>query len=84
LHEKVAVIDRTTSLVGTANFDNRSFRLNFEVTAVIHDEPFAAEMARMFEADFEHSRPLDPATLADKGFWWRFGVSAARLFAPIL
>jgi cardiolipin synthase len=84
LHEKVAVVDGNTSLVGTANFDNRSFRLNFEVTAVIRDEPFAAEMERMFEDDFAHSTPLDPETLDEKGFLWQFGVSASRLFSPIL
>ncbi|MGW8370501.1 MAG: cardiolipin synthase [Gammaproteobacteria bacterium] len=84
LHEKVAVVDGNTSLVGTANFDNRSFRLNFEVTAVIRDDDFAAEMERMFENDFAQSTPLDLASLDDKGFWWRLGVSVSRLFSPIL
>ena len=37
LHEKVMLIDDNISVVGTHNFDNRSFRLNFEVTTVIVD-----------------------------------------------
>ena len=38
MHQKVAVVDDDFAAVGTANFDNRSFRLNFEVTVVAHDE----------------------------------------------
>jgi cardiolipin synthase len=58
LHEKVMLIDHSTATVGTANFDNRSFRLNFEITAVISDPAFAAEVERMFEADFARSRVM--------------------------
>ena len=84
LHEKVAVIDGETSLVGTANFDNRSFRLNFEVTSVIQDEAFAAQMERMFESDFEHATIYDPDSPEQAGFWRRLGVGVARLAAPVL
>jgi cardiolipin synthase A/B len=38
LHEKVMLVDDDISTIGTANFDNRSFRLNFEVTALIIDQ----------------------------------------------
>jgi cardiolipin synthase len=84
LHEKVALIDGHTSLVGTANFDNRSFRLNFEVTALIYDRPFAGEMAAMFEEDFEYASPLDADKLSGRGFLWRLGVGVARLASPVL
>ena len=43
LHEKVMLVDDDLSTVGTPNFDNRSFRLNFEVTSVIVDEEFAQQ-----------------------------------------
>ncbi len=84
LHEKVGLVDQETAWVGTANFDNRSFRLNFEVTALIHDAAFAAEMETMFEADFQHADELDPATLEERSFLWRLGVSLSRLAAPVL
>jgi len=61
LHEKVMLIDNEVSTVGTANFDNRSFRLNFEVTAVIVDREFASRMKAMFEDDFAHAELLDPS-----------------------
>jgi len=43
LHEKVMLIDEDVATVGTANFDNRSFRLNFEITGVVADAAFAAQ-----------------------------------------
>ncbi len=84
LHEKVMLVDDDVSTVGTANFDNRSFRLNFEVTALIADGMFAKEMERMFEQDFAHAEPVDPAAFLDKPFWWRFGVNLSRLAGPVL
>jgi len=84
LHEKVALIDDEFSTVGTPNFDNRSFRLNFEVTALIVDSAFAAEMERMFEADFAHAVELDPAELEQWSFFRRLAVALSRLAAPVL
>lgn len=84
LHEKVALIDDEVSTVGTPNFDNRSFRLNFEVTALIVDRPFAMQMERMFEDDFAHAVELDPADLDRRSLPWRFAVALSRLAAPVL
>jgi cardiolipin synthase len=84
LHEKVMLIDDEFSTVGTANFDNRSFRLNFEVTAIIADPAFAADMETMFEADFEHSVVIDPESLDSKPLYWRLGVALSRLASPVL
>jgi len=84
LHEKVMLIDDSVSTVGTANFDNRSFRLNFEVTALIADEKFASEMETMFEQDFAHAQVLEPSRFDEKSFLWRFGVNLSRLAAPVL
>lgn len=84
LHEKVMLVDDEFSSVGTANFDNRSFRLNFEVTSLIADREFASQMETMFERDFEHSEELNPEEFDQKSFLWRLGVSVARLGAPLL
>ena len=83
LHEKVMLVDHSVATVGTANFDNRSFRLNFEITAAISDAAFAAEVERMFEADFARSRVMDPGEYDRKPWWFRFGVRLARLTAPV-
>ena len=83
LHEKVMVVDDDYSTVGTANFDNRSFRLNFEMTIAFRDQEFTAKVADMLETDFSHSREMKSGELAAKGFWYRFAVRAARLSAPV-
>jgi cardiolipin synthase len=84
LHEKVMLIDDRVSTVGTPNFDNRSFRLNFEVTALIADEAFAGQMEQMFEQDFAHSVLIDQDIMNKNSFWWRLGVNLSRLAAPVL
>jgi len=83
LHEKAMLIDRSAATIGTANFDNRSFRLNFEITAVIVDEEFASEVEQMFEADFAKARLMEPGEADDKPWWFRFAVRLARLTAPV-
>lgn len=84
MHQKVMLVDDNVSSVGTHNFDNRSFRLNFEVTAVIVDQEFAQKMEGMFEADFRHAVPIDRKALEQKPIWWRVGVQLSRLAAPVL
>jgi cardiolipin synthase len=83
LHQKVMLIDNSIATVGTANFDNRSFRLNFEITAVVADGDFAAAVERMLEADFSKSRLMEPGEYDAKPWWFRFAVNLARLTAPV-
>ena len=84
MHQKVMLIDDQAVSIGTHNFDNRSFRLNFEVAAVVYDEAFAREVAAMLERDFAHSRLIHPEDYRARPWYWRFGVRLARLMAPIL
>ncbi|UCE90416.1 MAG: cardiolipin synthase [Pseudomonadota bacterium] len=84
LHQKVMLIDDDIATVGTANFDNRSFRLNFEITMGVADDDFAGEVRRMLEADFANSRRIKPAEVTGRNFVYRAAVRAARLMAPIL
>ena len=84
LHQKVLLVDDELASVGTANLDNRSFRLNFELSIVVWDRAFAAAVAEMLEEDFSHSRRVAPGELDDSSFWFRLGVSLSRLLAPVL
>lgn len=83
LHEKVMLIDEDVATVGTANFDNRSFRLNFEITCIVKDRAFASEVEKMFMDDFAHSREMTREDLSRKSFGFRFATRLARLTAPI-
>lgn len=84
LHEKVLLVDRTAAVVGTANFDNRSFRLNFEIAACVIDEGFADKVASMLETDFANAREMTIAELEDKGSFFDLTVKFSRLMSPIL
>lgn len=83
LHQKVAVIDHVAAAVGTANFDNRSFRLNFEITGIVADSAFNAQVADMLEADFANAYLMPPDALKRKPYWFRLAARVARLTAPI-
>jgi len=83
LHQKVMLIDDSTATVGTANFDNRSFRLNFEITGIVIDPVFVAEVEQMLEVDFAHSREMTRADVDDRSFGFRLASCLARLTSPI-
>ncbi len=83
LHQKVFLVDDTTAGVGTANLDNRSFRLNFEITAIFDDPRLAGQVERMLEADFARARKMTLAELQAKPFWFKMAARAASLAAPI-
>src|SRR5258706_554687 len=51
LHAKTMLVDASVAVVGTANLDNRSFRLNFEAAVVLYDPAALRELAGRFEAD---------------------------------
>ena len=83
MHQKVTLIDDRLCTVGTANFDNRSFRLNFEITMGITDPETASQVRAMLEADFAESQRLTAADLRARSFLFRFAVRAARLASPV-
>jgi cardiolipin synthase len=84
LHQKVVLVDDDISVVGTANFDNRSFRINFEVGMLFADADFTTQVREMLEADFAKSSRLTVADLEARSALFRFAVRVARLFSPIL
>lgn len=82
LHSKTLLVDDTYSFIGTANFDNRSFELNFEVTALVYGEDMARQLGRQFELDLRHAArvPKDRHST----FVRRLFDASARLFSPML
>jgi len=82
LHAKVLLIDETVGVVGTANMDNRSFRLNFEVAAAFYDAATIGAIARRFEIDRNASRAF--AARRRNPRFTTFLESLARLTSPVL
>ncbi|MFW5695359.1 MAG: cardiolipin synthase [Alkalispirochaeta sp.] len=83
LHEKVFLVDEQVAGVGTVNLDNRSFRLNFEITAIVLGTAFAHDVHDMFIRDFSKSREISPAEMHHMPIWLRVASRLAHLLAPI-
>jgi len=83
LHHKVMLVDDELASVGTANLDNRSFRLNFEIIIVVNDHEFAKEMEHMFREDLARCRQTHPRALTERRLWFRLAVRVSRLLAPV-
>lgn len=84
LHAKTFVVDRQWSSVGTMNFDNRSLALNDEVTLMVLDREFGAEMAGQFLEDLRFSEEISLDTFRRRSGWARVKERAARLVTRLL
>ena len=84
LHAKTIIVDEALSSVGTANFDMRSFKLNFEMNAFIYDKSFAKELSEAFIHDLKDSSELTLERYHNRSRLIRFKESVSRLFSPIL
>lgn len=83
LHQKVWLVDDATAVVGTANLDNRSFRLNFEISVLVRNERFAREVERMLEQDFANSSEIEPGIFERASLPFRLAVRLSYMLAPI-
>lgn len=84
LHAKTLVVDGKVASVGSANIDNRSFKINFEVNAMIYDTETAQRLHQIFIQDLEHSSNLTLAEYKERPLFSRFKESCARLLSPLL
>lgn len=84
LHQKVVLVDTEISAIGSANMDNRSFRLNFELMLLTVDEDFAREVEDMLNADFALAHELSIEESRETHHLQQLGMRVARLISPIL
>jgi cardiolipin synthase len=84
LHTKSMVIDRELSVFGTVNFDLRSFHLNFELSMLIYDRPFAESLLALQRRYLEDCEPMDLRAWRARPFWRRMLENAAQLASPVL
>ena len=83
MHQKVWLIDDEISLIGTANLDNRSYYLNFEIMLTIRDRAFATEVETMLENDFERCRTIGPDEYRKQSALFKVAVRLARIASPL-
>lgn len=84
MHQKVTLLDNILASVGTVNFDNRSFYLNFEITAFVTDSSFVSSVEKMLQEDFAASYCVELSAYEKKPFWFKLVVRLTRLMAPLL
>lgn len=84
LHAKTIVVDDDLSLIGTANMDNRSFRLNFELMAAVYDHTLNHQLADAFERDLARAEPVTTREVRHERLPVRLAESVSRLLGPLL
>ena len=84
MHQKVILIDSTCAAVGTANMDNRSFRLNFELMLFNYSQRFVSQVDDMLRNDLEKCRQVTVEDYTNRSFFFKLAVRTAALVSPIL
>ncbi|MWC31098.1 cardiolipin synthase [Paenibacillus sp. MMS18-CY102] len=84
LHAKMMVVDGRIATVGTANFDIRSLKLNFEVNGIFYDWETAQRLESIYEQDVEESIPFTLEDYNNRSAWSKFNESISKLLSPIL
>lgn len=84
VHSKVMTIDNSLSVVGSCNFDIRSFSLNFECSAFLYDREIANELNKHFEEDKKVSEYYSLEKYKQRGRSLRIKESLTRLLSPLL
>jgi cardiolipin synthase len=83
-HAKIALADDCWAMVGSANLDYRSLRLNFELSLLFHSRERNGELARLLEHDFSLCQEIDPVVFSRRPFARRFAEAALRPLSPLL
>jgi cardiolipin synthase len=81
-HSKLMTVDGAWSLVGSTNWDARSFRLNFELDVEVYDQSFARALDALLLARCR--RQLTQETLAKRSIAARLRDNTAYLLQPYL
>ncbi|MEM1183115.1 MAG: phospholipase D-like domain-containing protein, partial [Acidobacteriota bacterium] len=83
-HSKLMVVDGAWSLIGSANWDPRSLRLNFELNLEVYSEVFAGALETLLDEKIAASREVTLADVDARPHWMRLRDGLARLASPYL
>jgi cardiolipin synthase A/B len=83
-HAKTLVIDDRVCDIGTANFDKRSFFLNYEINCYMYDKNLIQLAKETIEKDFKDARPLSLADLSQPNLWRSTKEKVASIFSHFL
>jgi cardiolipin synthase A/B len=83
LHQKLILVDEDFASVGSANLDNRSLKLNFELNVMIPSEVLVKTFDTLFREDLQNSEEISES-LKEQSALANFYGQLAKLFSPIL
>jgi cardiolipin synthase len=83
-HSKIMLVDDVWSFVGSANWDPRSLRLNFEFNLECYGRELAAQLREQVELKRQSARQITLADVDGRGLLVRLRDGVARLATPYL
>ena len=84
LHTKSMLIDKRIAIFGSVNFDQRSLRLNFEISLIVYNEVFCKKLEKLVEVYLGQSDFVNPEAWSKKPRWRTLLENAAHLASPLL
>ncbi len=84
VHSKVITVDNIFASIGSANLDQRSLNINFEINALIYNKDVVAQINKDFLNDLSFSKRIYYEDIKNKHILLRGAESLARLLSPIL
>jgi cardiolipin synthase len=84
LHTKSLLIDKRVAIFGSVNFDQRSLRLNFEISLIVYNNEFCAKLEKLIDTYLAQSDFVDPKVWAKRPHWHHYLENAAHLTSPLL
>ena len=84
LHTKSLLIDKRVAIFGSVNFDQRSLRLNFEISLIVYNDEFCAKLQTLLESYLAQSDMVDPVSWTKRPHWRVLLENAAHLTSPLL
>ena len=71
MHAKLMVVDRTWTVMGSGNFDNRSLELNDEITVAVYDRDLSRTLTEAFEKDLKNSKQWTKDEWPKRPWHWK-------------
>jgi cardiolipin synthase len=84
LHTKSLLVDQKAAIFGSVNFDQRSLRLNFEISLIVYNIDFSSNFQILIDSYLAQSDYIDPKVWSKRPRWHRYLENAAHLTSPLL
>jgi cardiolipin synthase len=78
------LVDKRIAIFGSVNFDQRSLRLNFEISLIVYNEDFCVKLQKLIDTYLEKSDYIDFDVWSKRPRWRHYLENAAHLTSPLL